>query len=139
MTKTEENRLAKEFKQKISGVLTSTIEDRDTKVNELKKEYEQRLIEIRTQDSKPSNTVKKLELHITSLFHMLILWMQYTDIIYAQEDVIQKLKFSRLNQGDDDTRKKEHREYLNKIIKSKRSDDESKHWLLLLLSRKQPY
>jgi hypothetical protein len=135
MTKTDENKLAKEFTQKIAGVLTSTIEDKDTKVNELKKEYEQRLTEIRERDGKPNIMVKKLELHITSLFHMLVLWMQYTDVIYAQEDVIQRLKFSRLNQGDDDSRKKDHVEYLNRITKSKRTDDESKERLCLFIDK----
>jgi len=101
ISKTDEAEITKKFKQKLAGVIASNIEDKQPRIDLLREEYEHEILSLRQVDSQPTQMIKKLEKHITSLFHLLVTWMHYADIIYCPENIIKQMKFGRLNPESD--------------------------------------
>lgn len=128
ITKTEEAELTKKYKQKIAALHAEDIEDIDAKTVELKKEYADELRKLREVESEPRIIMRKLERHITSLFHLIVLWNQYVEIIYLPEDKVQALQYLRLNSAEqEDHQAQEHKEYIEKITKVKQKEEEMKY------------
>ena len=124
ITKTDEAKLNKKYQQKIAGVLTGPVDDKKNLIANLREEFEDELMKIRKRDSQPKMQLKKLETHITTLFHLLMLWTQYTDIIYAPENLMQGLKFQRLNVAKtQEMSEKQHQEYLRKVLMTNENEE----------------
>lgn len=145
MSRTEEAVVVHKFKQKIAAAHAT--EDRDALIAKLKLELGQELKNIREKDELPANMLKKLENNITTLFHLLVFWTQYTEIIYAPENVIQSMKYERLQGGGVTPEEMYEKEYLNKILKSERKEEdlmyqtveEGKYHKPILSSLPQPH
>ena len=86
------------------------------------------LQKLREKDRDPFVMIKKLERHITSLFHLMVNWLQYVEIIYLPESRIQALKHLRLHTEDRfKEEEKEQKEYLKKILKSEQKEEDLKY------------
>ncbi|CAI2361986.1 unnamed protein product [Moneuplotes crassus] len=117
ITKTEEAQITKKYHRLMAGVITGAMDDQENLLNDLKEKYENELLQMKKKDSVPKMKLKKLETNITSLFHLIMLWTQYTDIIYLPENAVQALKFGRLNVGDtSSSAAHEQQEYLKKVL-----------------------
>lgn len=128
VSKTEEAQLTKEFKQMMAKVITSNIDDKEAALDKIRVDFRAKLREIRDRDSQPKFMLKKLESHITALFHLLITWIQYTDIIYCSEAMIKDMKYLRLNLDEaNKAEAKEEREYFSKVLKGDKKEDELKY------------
>ena len=83
---------------------------------------------LREKDIDPIIMIKKLERHITSLFHLIANWVQYVEVIYLPESKVQTLKHLRLHSEDRFKEAEEHqKEYLKKILKSEDKEEELKY------------
>lgn len=99
ISKTEEAEIKRKYKQKIAGILSSTSEKKEQQIEALSVEFHNEMSTMKERDSKPSAMLKKIERHVTSLFHLLLIWVQYTEVIYAHENVMKDLRLNRLS-GD---------------------------------------
>lgn len=128
ITKTEEASLITKYRQKMHAVVHSKIENPKPELDKIQNEFKQKLTELRAAEKEPGVMLKKMERHITSLFHLLMTWIQYTDIIYASENTIQQLKFLRLNQTEGEkVEERMQKEYLKKILRDQKAEEETKY------------
>ena len=113
----------------MAEVITGPYDNKENLIATLRDKFEDELLKIRENDKIPKMHLKKLELHITTLFHLLMIWTQYTDVIYSPETVIQAMKFSRLNMEKSEAIEHQgHQEYIKKILKtSEKAEDIAYH------------
>lgn len=116
------------FKRDLSVVLNSNIHDKKSGVDALKGEYSKLLKKIREKDQIPSQMIKKLERHITTLFHLMVNWIHYVEVIYMTEKKIQALRHSRVSlQSNLTENDKNQKEYMTKIFNSNKASENANY------------
>ena len=125
ISQTEEGELMKRFKTDLYTILSSDVENKNAGINKIKKEYAKLLIQIRRRDMQNDDSrsilLKKLERNITALFHLILNWVQYVEIIYMSEVGVQNLRHMRLNTDNDNESsekdyEKQNKEYMEKVL-----------------------
>jgi hypothetical protein len=97
ISKTEEAEIKRKYKQRIAGILSSNSELKEQQIEALSVEFHDEINAMKERDAQPSAMLKKIERHVTSLFHLLLVWVHYTEVIYAHENVLKELRIYRVN------------------------------------------